>query len=45
MEILYFKCTTMSLDSPLFLDYLIGAVIAFFILGYLVYSLIRPEKF
>lgn len=25
--------------------YLIGAVIALFILGYLVYSLIKPEKF
>ncbi len=45
MEILYFKCTMMTLNSTLFLDYLIGAVIAFFILGYLVYSLIRPEKF
>jgi K+-transporting ATPase KdpF subunit len=25
--------------------YIIGAVIALFILGYLLYSLIRPEKF
>ena len=25
--------------------YLIGSIIAFFILGYLVYSLIKPEKF
>jgi K+-transporting ATPase KdpF subunit len=25
--------------------YIIGAVIALFIMGYLVYSLVRPEKF
>ena len=45
MEILYFKCITVGLNSSLFIDYLIGAIIAFFVLGYLVYSLIRPEKF
>jgi K+-transporting ATPase KdpF subunit len=27
------------------LGYVIGAVIALFILGYLIYSLINPEKF
>lgn len=26
-------------------DYLVGAVIALFILGYLLYSLVKPEKF
>jgi K+-transporting ATPase KdpF subunit len=25
--------------------YVVGAIIGFFILGYLVYSLIKPEKF
>jgi len=27
------------------LSYLIGGIIALFIMGYLVYTLIRPEKF
>lgn len=27
------------------LDYVLGAVVTIFILGYLVYALIRPEKF
>ena len=26
-------------------DYVLGAVVTLFILGYLVYALIRPEKF
>jgi K+-transporting ATPase KdpF subunit len=30
-------------DSPQ--GYLIGGIIAVFVLGYLVYTLIRPEKF
>ena len=27
------------------LDYVLGAAVTIFILGYLVYALIRPEKF
>ena len=27
------------------LDYILGAAVTLFILGYLVYALIRPEKF
>ena len=27
------------------LGYIIGAIIALFILGYLLYSLVKPEKF
>jgi K+-transporting ATPase KdpF subunit len=27
------------------LDYVLGAAVTLFILGYLVYALIRPEKF
>ena len=27
------------------ISYVIGAVIALFIMGYLIYSLVRPEKF
>lgn len=34
-----------QLDFYVNSDYLIGALIAIFILGYLVYTLIKPEKF
>jgi K+-transporting ATPase KdpF subunit len=27
------------------LDYLLGAAVALFLLGYLVYALLRPERF
>jgi K+-transporting ATPase KdpF subunit len=39
---------TSSLISPEIsssLGYIAGAIIALFILGYLVYSLVKPEKF
>lgn len=45
MEILYFRCIAMITNTSQFMDYLIGAIIAFFILVYLAYSLMRPEKF
>jgi K+-transporting ATPase KdpF subunit len=32
-------------ETNLFSGYIIGAVIALFIFGYLFYSLVRPEKF
>jgi len=35
--------STVEMNGPA--GYAIGAVIAFVILGYLVYSLIKPEKF
>jgi K+-transporting ATPase KdpF subunit len=39
----------LTLSGPVGLSttagYVIGAVIALFILGYLVYSLVKPEKF
>jgi len=34
---------THEMNSPA--GYLIGAVISIFILGYLIYALIKPEKF
>lgn len=36
---------TATTDVSLSVDYLIGAFIAFMILGYLLYSLIKPEDF
>jgi K+-transporting ATPase KdpF subunit len=29
----------------MFIDYMLGAIVAVGLLGYLVYALIRPEKF
>jgi K+-transporting ATPase KdpF subunit len=37
--------TTSSSGADFTPGYVIGAVIACFILGYLIYSLIKPEKF
>jgi K+-transporting ATPase KdpF subunit len=36
---------TQTLEASTTTGYTIGAVIALFILGYLVYSLFKPEKF
>lgn len=36
---------TATTDVSLSVGYLIGAIIAFMILGYLLYSLIKPEDF
>ncbi len=36
---------TESVESNLSSGYIIGAIIALFILGYLLYTLIKPEKF
>jgi len=36
---------TGSIDLNPSTGYIIGAVISFLILGYLVYSLVKPEKF
>jgi K+-transporting ATPase KdpF subunit len=37
--------TSKSFETNLSSGYVIGAIIALFILGYLFYSLIKPEKF
>ena len=37
--------TTQTLEANTSTEYIIGAVIALFILGYLFYSLFKPEKF
>ena len=34
---------TMEMNNPV--GYIIGAIIALLILGYLLYSLVKPEKF
>lgn len=36
---------TESVEANLSSGYIIGAIIALFILGYLLYALIKPEKF
>jgi len=36
---------TGSFEANLSSGYIIGAIIALFILGYLLYALIKPEKF
>ncbi len=41
--ILLFKSQPFEINTSI--GYVIGAVIALFILGYLIYSLIKPEKF
>jgi K+-transporting ATPase KdpF subunit len=37
--------TTSPVEANTITGYVIGAVIALFILGYLIYSLVKPEKF
>jgi len=37
--------TTQTLEASTSTGYVIGAVIALLILGYLLYSLLKPEKF
>jgi len=37
--------STGSVETNTITGYVIGAVIALFILGYLLYSLVKPEKF
>lgn len=37
--------TTSTAVNNTFTGYLIGGLISFFIMGYLLYSLVKPEKF
>ena len=37
--------TAIPIETKNSSDYLIGAIIALFIFGYLLYTLIKPEKF
>jgi K+-transporting ATPase KdpF subunit len=37
--------TTHAPAGPTGISYIIGAVISVFILGYLIYSLLKPDKF
>jgi K+-transporting ATPase KdpF subunit len=37
--------SVLSTDSSSWIVYFVGAIIALLILGYLVYSLVKPEKF
>jgi len=32
-------------EVPILIDYLLGGAVALFLLGYLVYALLRPERF
>jgi K+-transporting ATPase KdpF subunit len=32
-------------EAPMLLDYILGGLVAVFLLGYLVYALARPERF
>jgi K+-transporting ATPase KdpF subunit len=34
-----------SEETAMTLDYILGGLVALFLLGYLVYALMRPEKF
>lgn len=43
MKTIFLMVTTTEMSTPK--GYIIGAIIAIIILGYLVYSLIKPEKF
>ena len=36
---------TVSEESPMFFDYTLGALVTFGILVYLIFALIRPERF
>jgi K+-transporting ATPase KdpF subunit len=43
MKTIFLMVATTEMSTPA--GYIIGAIIAIVILGYLVYSLIKPEKF
>jgi K+-transporting ATPase KdpF subunit len=43
MKTILLMATTTEVSTPT--GYIIGAIIAVVILGYLIYSLIKPEKF
>jgi len=43
METILLMVTTTEMGTPT--GYIIGAIIAVVLLGYLIYSLIKPEKF
>lgn len=45
MSVIILLATANSVEINNSTGYIIGAVIALFILGYLLYSLIKPEKF
>ena len=45
MNLTLITITTKSSGMNYTYGYAVGAIIALFILGYLVYSLIKPEKF
>ena len=45
MNAIILLATTKSLESGNFMGYVIGVLIALLILVYLLYSLIKPEKF
>ena len=38
-------CATAFRRQTMTFDYVLGAVVTIFVLGYLVYALIRPERF
>jgi K+-transporting ATPase KdpF subunit len=41
--ILFVSSKTLQIDTSI--GYIIGAILAFFVLIYLLYSLVKPEKF
>ena len=43
--ILYTRACDRLLGASMMLDYLLGAAVTIFVLCYLVYALIRPERF
>jgi len=45
MKAIILWSTTKSLEAGNTIGYVIGIVIALLILGYLIYALIKPEKF
>ena len=45
MNAIILSATSKSIEMNNSSGYIIGAIIALFILGYLLYTLIKPEKF
>jgi K+-transporting ATPase KdpF subunit len=45
MKATILMATSNSIEMNIAISYVIGAAIALFILGYLLYSLAKPEKF
>jgi K+-transporting ATPase KdpF subunit len=45
MHATIFLAISMPVEMNNFAGYLIGAIIALFMLGYLIYTLVKPEKF